>query len=533
MRVGIDFGTTRIVVAAVDRGNYPVVAFETPSGDRKEWFPSLVAVREGRFLYGWQAWAAQEDPGSTIVRSLKRFLPEAGPQSQVDIGGARAAMLDLLTGLAASLREALIECLPGIKAGDPLEAILGVPANANGNQRFLTAEAFRRAGFDVQGLLNEPSAASIEFGHSPSASAKPQELIAVYDLGGGTFDASLVEVADQRHEVLANEGIPALGGDDFDEVLADLALEAAGLSEAECDSLSQGEMFRLHEEAREKKEALAPTSRRLQVDLDRVRQGWPVAVVSVADFYARSQPLIDETIHAVDDLLAGQQDRVAAIYVTGGGSDLPMVARALKERFGRKVKRSQYARSATAIGLAIRADTQAGYQLREKFTRNFGVWREADAGRRVIFDPLFLKGTPLPAAGDLPLSVTRQYYPAHNIGHFRYLECSHTSSDGRPAGEVMMWDEILFPFDPALRNRFDLDKLEVVQLDWAPPQEVQEKYECDSSGTVTVTISNRTTGDHRSFRLGRWSVPETPITPAARKRKAPAKKQTAKRAGKA
>ena len=140
MRVGIDFGTTRIVVAAVDRGNYPVVAFETPSGDRKEWFPSLVAVREGRFLYGWEAWAAQEDPGSTIVRSLKRFLPEAGPQSQVDIGGARAAMLDLLTGLAASLREALIECLPGIKAGDPLEAILGVPANANGNQRFLTAE---------------------------------------------------------------------------------------------------------------------------------------------------------------------------------------------------------------------------------------------------------------------------------------------------------------------------------------------------------------------------------------------------------
>jgi hypothetical protein len=131
----------------------------------------------------------------------------------------------------------------------------------------------------------------------------------------------------------------------------------------------------------------------------------------------------------------------------------------------------------------------------------------------------------------LPLSVTRHYYPAHNIGHFRYLECSHTSGDGRPAGEVMLWDEIWFPFDQALRDRFDLSKLEVVRLDWAPGQEVEEKYECDSSGSVTVTISNRTSAYHRSFRLGRWSVPEAPIVPAARKRKAPVKR-AAKRAGK-
>ena len=532
MRLGIDFGTTRIVVATVDRGNYPVVAFETPAGDRNEWFPSLVASRDGRFLYGWQAWTAQEDPEATIMRSLKRFLPEAGPQTQVEVGGLPAAMIDLLTGLATALRDAIVGSHSALTADEPLEAYLGVPANANGNQRFLTAEAFRRAGFNVLGLLNEPSAASIEFGHSLRAGAKAQELIAVYDLGGGTFDASLVEMAEQRHEVLANEGIPALGGDDFDELLAGLALEASGLTEGQRESLTQAELFRLHEEAREKKEALSPTSRRLQIDLDRARQGWPVAVVPVSGFYARSQPMIDETIHAVEDLLAGYQDRVGTIYVTGGGSDLPMVARALRERFGRKVKRSQYTRSSTAIGLAIRADAQAGYQLREKFTRNFGVWREADAGRTVIFDPLFLKGTPLPASGDQPLTVTRQYYPAHNVGHFRYLECSHTSPDGRPAGEVMLWDEILFPFDSALQDRFDLDKVDVIRLDWATPQEVEEKYECDASGAVTVTISNLTAGRHRKFRLGRWSVPEEPITPANRRQaaaKKPANKKAAKR----
>ena len=522
MRLGIDFGTTRIVVAAVDRGNYPVIAFEAPGGESREWFPSLVASAGGKMLYGWQAWAAQEDPTASIVRSLKRYLPEAGPQTVVEVGGVQAPMLDLLTGLAAALRTALAEA---VGPAGKFEIVLGVPANANGNQRFLSAEAFRRAGFEVLGLLNEPSAASVEFGHAARVGAKPLELIAVYDLGGGTFDASLVELADQRHEVLANEGIPALGGDDFDEILAELALDAAKISAQVRDTMTPAELFRLHEQARQRKEALAPTSRRLAIDLDEVRAGWPAVAVPVGDFYARSQPLVDETIHALEDLIEAGGAPVSTIYVTGGGSDLPLVARALKEKFGRKVRRSSHTRAATAIGLAIRADAQAGYVLRETFTRNFGVWREADSGRSVIFDPLFLKGTPLPAAGDLPLTVTRQYYPAHNIGHFRYLECSHTSADGRPAGEVMLWDEIYFPFDRSLRDRFDLAKLEVTRSVWSTPQEVEEKYECDSSGAVTVTIANRTEEYHRSFRLGRWAVPETPIVPSARKRKAPARKK--------
>ena len=90
--------------------------------------------------------------------------------------------------------------------------MLGVPANANSNQRFLTVEAFRRAGFSVLGLLNEPSAASIEFGHRQKTTGR----ILVYDLGGGTFDVSLVELDAGTHTVLASEGISTLGGDDFD-----------------------------------------------------------------------------------------------------------------------------------------------------------------------------------------------------------------------------------------------------------------------------------------------------------------------------
>jgi molecular chaperone DnaK (HSP70) len=227
--------------------------------------------------------------------------------------------------------------------------------------------------------------------------------------------------------------------------------------------------------------------------------------------------MIDETIHAVQDLLSAHAQPVEAVYVTGGSSELPLVSRALREAFGKKVCRSPYTQSATAIGLAIQADSQAGYQLRERFMRYFGVWREADGGRAIIFDPLFVKGTPLPTAGEPPLTVSRSYQPAHNIGHFRYLECSHISGDARPTGEVTIWDEILFPFDPALRDGEDLSTIAVQRFDWSPQFEVVESYGCDAGGAVTVTIANRTAAYERSYRLGRWAAPQAPVIPGKKR----------------
>lgn len=518
MRLGVDFGTTRIVVSAVDRGNYPIVAFDTAEGEAYEWFPSLAAIRGSEALYGWKAWSAQKDPGATIVRSLKRYLPDAGPLTMIQIGGSQVSMLEVLSGLCGELHTALREASSlGAAPDEPLQVMLGVPANANGNQRFLTVEAFRRAGFEVVGLLNEPSAASIEYGHGVRSKqdARGRDLILVYDLGGGTFDASLVEMDANRHEVLASEGIPALGGDDFDELLASMALAAANVGETE---LTQAEWFLLLEECRQKKEALHPNTRRITVELDQLRNEWQSVSVPIADYYARCQPLVDETVHAVKDLLAGREDSVQAVYVAGGASELPLVSRALREEFGRRVRRSPYTRSATAIGLAIQADTQAGYLLRERFTRNFGVWREADHGQSVIFDPLFAKGTPLPLAGEPAHTVSRRYLAVHNIGHFRYLECSHTTAEGRPAGEVMIWDEIRFPFDPALRAHSELSHVPVVRTDWSVLQEVEEAYTVDSGGAVTVTISNLSAGYQRSYRLGRWSVPAEPLVPGKKKR---------------
>ncbi len=510
MRLGIDFGTTRIVVAVADRGNYPVVSFETEEG-AFDWFPPLLALRGAERLYGWDAWAKQTEPGWTLIRSVKRALEDAGPGTRLEVGDELVSVSELLTGLCTALHHHIREHSSlGAKPGEPLEIMLGVPANANSNQRFLTVEAFRRAGFSVLGLLNEPSAASIEYGHKNRPSAATGTRILVYDLGGGTFDASLVEVAEKAHSVTASEGIGTLGGDDFDEILGDLALAAAGESNA---ILTAAESFRLHEECRQQKETLHPNSRKLVIDLAAIRPGWTEVSVAASDFYDLARPLLDETIRAVDDLLkANGGDDLEAVYLTGGASELPLVARVLKERFGRKVKRSAYTRSATAIGLAIQADEQSGYVLRERFTRNFGVWREADAGVAVFFDVLFARGTKLPGDTEAPLETTRQYYPAHNIGHFRYLEAGHLTALGQPSGDVAIWDEILFPFDPALAIA-DLSRVAVRNYS-GPPQRIQETFTCDATGTVMVAIRNLTAGYTREYRLGRWSSKAAILSPA-------------------
>ncbi len=505
MKLGIDFGTTRIVVASADRGNYPLVPFETADGVF-DWFPPLVALRGKERRFGWDAWNAQADSGWIILRSLKRYLEESGPETRLALGEVQVPLAELIFGLVTALRQAL---QARFGEAEPLEAMLGVPANAHSNQRFLTVDAFRRAGFSVLGLLNEPSAASIEFGHR----RKVKGRILVYDLGGGTFDVSLVELNDNAgaHTVLASEGIPTLGGDDFDVILAELAVAPNVLA-----SLQPAEQFHLYEECRRQKEGLHPNSRKIVVDLDTVREGMGQATIAISDFYERCRPLLEASLAAARRL--AEQGDLAALYVTGGGSELPLVARILREEFGRKVKRSEYTRSATAIGLAIQADATSGYRLREMFTRNFGVWREGDAGRKIIFDPIFPRGTRLPGADEPPLSVRRRYQPVHNVGDFRYLEASRIGEHGEPSGDITVWDEILFPFDPALANTASLHKLAVAHSGPASVQVIEERYACDAAGVVTVAIRNLTAHYDREYRLGRWSGKTAVVTPTGSKR---------------
>jgi molecular chaperone DnaK (HSP70) len=509
VRIGIDFGTTRVVVAAADRGNYPLVTFEAPDGRVRDWFPSLLAISGDKRAYGWEALERQGKPGWTIVRSLKRWLKNAGPSSPVDIAGQRLNLSLLMTEMMVALRRELMDrSTLGAGKYDRLQVMLGVPANANSNQRFLTQEATRAAGFEVLGLLNEPSAAAVEFDCRNSSDRKNRGKggLLVYDLGGGTFDVSLVAMGEAERSVIASDGIPDLGGDDFDEALALLALAEAGKPKQTEGSLTPAEWYLLFDECREKKESLNPNSRKITVDLERVRKDWGEISIGVDAFYERCRPMVEASRAVVETLLAAHPDEaIDTLYLTGGGSELPAVARVLRETFGRRVRRSAYMRSATAIGLAIRAEGHEDRPLRDQFTKNFGVWREADDGRNVVFDILFPRGVRLPSRGQEPLRIVRSYRPVHNIGYFRYLECAQLGADNQPEGEISNWDEIRVPFDPKLRDSADLADQPVRR--YAPPQElvIEEEYTCDANGDVEVKIRDKITQQTNEFRLGRWS----------------------------
>jgi len=247
------------------------------------------------------------------------------------------------------------------------------------------------------------------------------------------------------------------------------------------EAASLPDQDRLLEICRLAKERLNPNSRRILLDL-----GEYEAAIPVDDFYARCAAPIDRTIDVVDSVITkvGGVETLSCIYIVGGGSEFPPVARVLRTRFGRRVRKSSYAHAATAIGLAITADMRSEMRIERTFTRNFGVWREAESGTTAFFDTLFPKGCRMPAHS------VRRYHPTHNIGHFRYLECDEIDESDRPAGDIAPWDDILFPFEPQLCESAATTTIRISNPAASPL--VEEVYACDENGIVKVTIRNLT-----------------------------------------
>ena len=198
---------------------------------------------------------------------------------------------------------------------------------------------------------------------------------------------------------------------------------------------------------------------------------------------------------------------MAGIYVVGGAGSFPLVGRMLRKFFGEKhVKRSPHPFAATATGLAVFLDKEADFELSERLSRYFGVFREAHAGEDVVFDPILPKDVRLPAEDQAPLVITRTYRAAHNIGHFRFVECSRLL-DGRPDGDVTTLDQVLFPLDPDLDEREDLGRQPVGR--WKNGPDVEERYVVTPGGAVEVTLTTRPAGFTRTFRL-RDATPRAP-----------------------
>lgn len=521
-RLGIDYGTTNTVVVCADRGRYPLVpqVVDTAIGRVvRETFPSLITfdklTREYRF--GAEAERALVEPGAgdryVPFRSFKRMLRDY-------VDGGRFGTEWVEGGL--DVREALTQFAMAVKTSvrrsalfppdEPLDIVLTWPANANGAQRHVTRTCFKDADFQIHATLNEPSAAAIELAdrlvHGDRTQArKVRAAAAVFDLGGGTFDASVVKIEGQDYTVLASSGIERLGGDDFDEALARLFAERLNIV---YDGLShfQQTLLLMHA-CREKERLSLGTVRQLTLDPEELGLTGPLCRIPAAVYEKKLTELMTPAIEKLAEVMAFSgydpvkpDSRVLdAIYLVGGSSRLPLAAKMVTRRFpGVRVLTTDKPFSATAMGAAIHG--AEAVHVNEVFSRHFGLIRLAHHGSQEIFSPVFAAGIRLPERNGPPVTCTASYVPRHNIGHLRFLECTTVDGNGYPSSGLRTWSEILFPYDPAIPLNARISPPDIQPRDDLHDT-VTETYTCDADGIITVTITRGSDGQSRTFEIFR------------------------------
>jgi molecular chaperone HscA len=362
LAVGIDLGTTHSLVAAVRHGLPECL----PDAQGRAILPSAVRyLGDGRRAIGHEALAAQaDDPENTLV-SVKRFMGrrladidgrEKLPYHFIDQPGMVAiatrdgekSPVEVSAEILATLRYRAEDSFND----DVFGAVITVPAYFDDAQRQATKDAARLAGLNVLRLINEPTAAAIAYGLEHGS----EGLYAVYDLGGGTFDISLLRLSQGVFEVVATAGDTALGGDDIDHALADWALAQAGLV-----ARSAQDKRSVLVAARRAKEALSAA--------DRTVMQCPVGdrdlavPVTRAQLDALAQPFVDRTLATVRKVLRDAKAKVEdvqGVVMVGGSTRMPLVREAVGRHFGREPLTNLNPDEVVALGAAIQAHALAG-----------------------------------------------------------------------------------------------------------------------------------------------------------------------------
>ncbi len=404
--VGIDLGTTNSEVAAFHNGEVRVL------GPGSRMLPSCVAMTPaGALLVGETARNQQLLYPERTIRSIKRKM---GTGETVDLGGRTFSPPEISSLI---LRE-LVDWAARDLGQAPKRAVITVPAYFSDTQRNATREAGALAGLEVARILNEPTAGSLAYGSGGAG----RHTAMVYDLGGGTFDVSIVTVEGDVTEVLSSHGNNNLGGDDFDDLLTERLmrefLTQHGVDVRKGQPLARARL-RWAAEAAKKQLSFEPYVK-IREEALMVDGGKPMHLeveISRTEYEEMIKPLVESTLHSVSKALADanlQASALDAILLVGGATRTPLVSRLLQERTGLEPRQDVHPDLCVALGAGVLASRLSGHEIERVLVDvspfSFGPSFLGDRGGMpypYCYRPLIHRNTPL------PVTRTEAYYTSH------------------------------------------------------------------------------------------------------------------------